>query len=132
MLRLSQYMKCLIFFFFLMIRRPPRSTLFPYTTLFRSRALERVPRSRRYRQPRVRLPHAAPELLDSHLPDHRPLHGQLPDELSTVGVAGCKRSGRRRLHEPIRREDVSDRGDSLRVQPELERGAADGKPVPDL
>src|SRR5256885_12092654 len=27
-----------IFFFFLMIRRPPRSTLFPYTTLFRSLA----------------------------------------------------------------------------------------------
>src|SRR3712207_6856985 len=27
--------------FFLMIRRPPRSTLFPYTTLFRSRALVR-------------------------------------------------------------------------------------------
>src|SRR2546428_2254306 len=26
------------FFFFLMIRRPPRSTLFPYTTLFRSNA----------------------------------------------------------------------------------------------
>src|SRR5260221_8707209 len=34
-----------IFFFFLMIRRPPRSTLFPYTTLFRSelgRELERA------------------------------------------------------------------------------------------
>src|SRR5260370_21923510 len=27
----------MLFFFFLMIRRPPRSTLFPYTTLFRSR-----------------------------------------------------------------------------------------------
>src|SRR6266446_9617706 len=26
-----------LLFFFLMIRRPPRSTLFPYTTLFRSR-----------------------------------------------------------------------------------------------
>src|ERR1043166_8032184 len=26
-----------LYFFFLMIRRPPRSTLFPYTTLFRSR-----------------------------------------------------------------------------------------------
>src|SRR3989442_4781019 len=26
-----------VVFFFLMIRRPPRSTLFPYTTLFRSR-----------------------------------------------------------------------------------------------
>src|SRR2546426_6202677 len=28
----------MLFFFFLMIRRPPRSTLFPYTTLFRSHA----------------------------------------------------------------------------------------------
>src|ERR1035437_11103975 len=27
---------CFLFFFLLMIRRPPRSTLFPYTTLFRS------------------------------------------------------------------------------------------------
>src|SRR3712207_7390243 len=27
---------CVVVFFFLMIRRPPRSTLFPYTTLFRS------------------------------------------------------------------------------------------------
>src|SRR5476649_3045319 len=35
------------FFFFLMIRRPPRSTLFPYTTLFRSgdhRPAERRPK----------------------------------------------------------------------------------------
>src|SRR5260370_27156494 len=31
-----------IFFFFLMIRRPPRSTLFPYTTLFRSIAIALV------------------------------------------------------------------------------------------
>src|SRR3712207_7821867 len=30
-------------FFFLMIRRPPRSTLFPYTTLFRSK-LPQIPR----------------------------------------------------------------------------------------
>src|ERR1041385_7547524 len=30
-----------IFVFFLMIRRPPRSTLFPYTTLFRSRTMPR-------------------------------------------------------------------------------------------
>src|SRR3989449_9782043 len=29
-------MRTLLLFFFLMIRRPPRSTLFPYTTLFRS------------------------------------------------------------------------------------------------
>src|ERR1041385_9479834 len=30
-------------FFFLMIRRPPRSTLFPYTTLFRSQVHDRCP-----------------------------------------------------------------------------------------
>src|SRR5258708_32032974 len=42
---MSRYLHCKLnsamelwkaFFFFLMIRRPPRSTLFPYTTLFRS------------------------------------------------------------------------------------------------
>src|SRR2546421_12377093 len=32
----SSFTRNLLFFFFLMIRRPPRSTLFPYTTLFRS------------------------------------------------------------------------------------------------
>src|SRR3712207_9451306 len=32
-----------LFFFFLMIRRPPRSTLFPYTTLFRSEVQTRDP-----------------------------------------------------------------------------------------
>src|ERR1019366_2177863 len=31
-------------FFFLMIRRPPRSTLFPYTTLFRSTRLDEIAR----------------------------------------------------------------------------------------
>src|SRR6202171_6596856 len=34
MIAISPCVVC--FFFFLMIRRPPRSTLFPYTTLFRS------------------------------------------------------------------------------------------------
>src|SRR2546430_17457352 len=33
------------FFFFLMIRRPPRSTLFPYTTLFRSMRGPRLSRT---------------------------------------------------------------------------------------
>src|SRR2546429_6148295 len=36
-----------VFFFFLMIRRPPRSTLFPYTTLFRSRGARGAPRRAR-------------------------------------------------------------------------------------
>src|SRR4030066_651906 len=39
-------------FFFLMIRRPPRSTLFPYTTFFRSRSATRpaTPSSRPWRR----------------------------------------------------------------------------------
>src|SRR3712207_7693272 len=45
-------------FFFLMIRRPPRSTLFPYTTLFRSsRSAE--PRLRGTDRERGRADHAA-------------------------------------------------------------------------
>src|SRR5471030_3475411 len=39
------------FFFFLMIRRPPRSTLFPYTTLFRSRRSRGSARRDRGRRP---------------------------------------------------------------------------------
>src|SRR5258707_6942510 len=38
-------MVALNLFFFLMIRRPPRSTLFPYTTLFRSEILRPLLRS---------------------------------------------------------------------------------------
>src|SRR5258707_11843319 len=37
--RILSYVCFLLFFFFLMIRRPPRSTLFPYTTLFRSQKM---------------------------------------------------------------------------------------------
>src|SRR5258707_14321256 len=36
-LRYIAFHTCSVLFFFLMIRRPPRSTLFPYTTLFRSK-----------------------------------------------------------------------------------------------
>src|SRR2546427_9880101 len=39
--RLSDMLR-IVFFFFLMIRRPPRSTLFPYTTLFRSQVYNSV------------------------------------------------------------------------------------------
>src|SRR6266850_5807404 len=45
----SVFFFCVCFFFFLMIRRPPRSTLFPYTTLFRS-IMKAVRACRRVRQ----------------------------------------------------------------------------------
>src|SRR2546422_8617074 len=38
MIRVMESRGATCFFFFLMIRRPPRSTLFPYTTLFRSQS----------------------------------------------------------------------------------------------
>src|SRR5256885_11152405 len=44
-----------IFFFFLMIRRPPRSTLFPYTTLFRSLTSISVARTRLCKRVALRL-----------------------------------------------------------------------------
>src|SRR5258707_2938866 len=59
-------------FFFLMIRRPPRSTLFPYTTLFRSRASRRR-RRRSGRDPaRSECPHRSlREFQTTTAPDRR-------------------------------------------------------------
>src|SRR3712207_6879528 len=63
-----------IYFFFLMIRRPPRSTLFPYTTLFRSRlpagGAEPRPVARR-RVPQLHRPrlHVARDVGLARLPD---------------------------------------------------------------
>src|SRR5207244_10958560 len=66
-----------IFIFFLMLRRPPRSTLFPYTTLFRSPARRSGSRSaasarRAWRSPGCRRPARRSEEHTSELqsPDH--------------------------------------------------------------
>src|SRR5579884_238376 len=55
-------------FFFLMIRRPPRSTLFPYTTLFRS------PRRRRLRAGGLRRPAGRPRRRGAVRRPHGVLH----------------------------------------------------------
>src|SRR5438034_2570144 len=58
-----------------MIRRPPRSTLFPYTTLFRSVKAGQLPqRPREAQRPRDHLP--APGADDLHQPQQR--HRQQP------------------------------------------------------
>src|SRR5471030_3410813 len=61
---------CWSFFFFLMIRRPPRSTLFPYTTLFRSGQRVGAGRAsegeRAHRRP-VQLDRKSTRLNSSHL-----------------------------------------------------------------
>src|SRR5438552_14840756 len=64
----------LFLFFFLMIRRPPRSTLFPYTTLFRSSRGGPGSKPGR-RQPGERRPRAAERRSEEHTselqsPDH--------------------------------------------------------------
>src|SRR2546422_6886139 len=56
-----------VFFFFLMIRRPPRSTLFPYTTLFRSYQLLRRERRAAGRH----VPRRQCSLLHDHIPGRR-------------------------------------------------------------
>src|SRR6266511_98764 len=65
-----------VYLFFLMIRRPPRSTLFPYTTLFRSasrarprrsRPRRRRPPDRPRRQPRARRDRKSTRLNSSHV-----------------------------------------------------------------
>src|SRR2546422_4102402 len=66
-----------------MIRRPPRSTLFPYTTLFRSQDRERNPRV-------LRAVHGACELLLA------------PDELDRVEVEPLARSRQADEHGPAR------------------------------
>src|SRR2546422_3722864 len=64
-------------FFFLMIRRPPRSTLFPYTTLFRS-ALMSLARIRSVEQLRYRTPGEWGNLLGlDRIPEVRTLRAKL-------------------------------------------------------
>src|SRR2546430_12574047 len=79
-----------------MIRRPPRSTLFPYTTLFRSTVEEcrladvRSPDNRNKRKPRALL--RAPPLLLFELARHRRLVPGSPFESSLARREGVRRS----------------------------------------
>src|SRR5256885_17066176 len=68
------FIHCTFFFFFLMIRRPPRSTLFPYTTLFRS--------GHRFHRVQTEIPEHLPELLRVHPPDEG--RGERPDDLEAA------------------------------------------------
>src|SRR5258708_13615799 len=56
-----------LLFFFLMIRRPPRSTLFPYTTLFRSRTGKYQFRDSRFRRQIIGAFHVEKRLCHSQL-----------------------------------------------------------------
>src|SRR5215211_8428734 len=85
---------CFAFFLFLMIRRPPRSTLFPYTTLFRARP---VPRDGRLRAVRLR-----PRRHDAAPPQPRLAADRAPQAAAILaaedgGAGGGDLCGRERL-----------------------------------
>src|SRR3712207_7762078 len=61
-----------LLFFFLMIRRPPRSTLFPYTTLFRSNLLSGLVEFL------AEGPPVAPHIFDGYKPARVLRHGSTP------------------------------------------------------
>src|SRR2546426_6719342 len=97
-------------FFFLMIRRPPRSTLFPYTTLFRSQPPRRplacaVPRWRERRAPGAR---DEPPRLESqgslvHLVQHREYQRQR--ECPQRAQAAAETTARRQATTPLGVDD---------------------------
>src|SRR5256884_517749 len=101
------------FFFFLMIRRPPRSTLFPYTTLFRSRrvrqarsAFRRTPGS----QVRDFTEHAGARNLD--LRAFHELQARV-ERLAKRFCAGKNRGGPPRRDEPRDLAATRRRGDGV-------------------
>src|SRR5256885_10556419 len=69
------------FFFFLMIRRPPRSTLFPYTTLFRSPLLARFGVARL--EDNVKGCTLGVREIDPHVDIFRSFGGEVEDRKST-------------------------------------------------
>src|SRR6266404_6615931 len=73
------YIRSLLFFF-LMIRRPPRSTLFPYTTLFRSGP----------RRCRARRRAAARDRNQPRTPPARPRSEEHTSELQSLAYLVCR------------------------------------------
>src|SRR3989449_9008268 len=118
-----------------MIRRPPRSTLFPYTTLFRSAYCGRVDRAvHDVGEAAHAERHAAPDrLIEDRL-------GQLGDAFHERRAAGHDGPGRRRVLEPRPAELAGDEREDL-LDPRLDdlledlarelagRPAADRRPV---
>src|SRR5947208_4877629 len=92
-----------IIFFFLMILRPPRSTLFPYTTLFRSGGEARPGRPASGRGP----DRQAPCGTGSARSEEHTSELQSPDHLVCRLLLEKKKSRRGSAHQPASRRDDS-------------------------
>src|SRR5438552_11407053 len=88
--RLTPQTSLFLFFFFLMIRRPPRSTLFPYTTLFRPRLLRAL---RRPPVPRGRAPAHGPDAQDGGRSEEHTSELQSPDHIVCRLLLEKKKNG---------------------------------------
>src|SRR5947199_1972377 len=102
------YVSLTLFFFFLMIRRPPRSTLFPYTTLFRSPRIHNVWTVVSLSLLVVFLVKAIAELVgngrsEEHTSELQSLRHLVCRLLLEKKKKKCRARGRRRTHRPRRR-----------------------------
>src|SRR3712207_8720253 len=83
-------------FFFLMIRRPPRSTLFPYTTLFRSEpAVDRLLHQHRHHDAAARAEHRQRERAEEPGLERRRLLHTAPDRFDRRPAADGDRKSTR-------------------------------------
>src|SRR3712207_7074246 len=99
-------------FFFLLIRRPPRSTLFPYTTLFRSRGAAFYVRIYVAARVLIFLIHlgldpAGTDGVDAHATP-APLGGQGPRQADKAVLARVVRCSVRDAEQPRHRADIHD------------------------
>src|SRR6266404_4922278 len=100
-----------------MIRRPPRSTLFPYTTLFRSAALgARADRGRRQRRPGDRFPGGALWRIRAAETPAQPPH------LVAVAIAAAGAPRRRAGAVDTQPEALAIRGSGRSVPVQIDRG----------
>src|SRR5438309_5369688 len=95
----SLFCICFLFFFFLLIRRPPISTLFPYTTLFRSLGFDGMRRYSERDQLRVDARLACERLGNGHLVLLPPLARNHRDDTAPDAPAHIATAGRRREFE---------------------------------
>src|SRR5258705_8897066 len=79
-----------LFFFFLMIRRPPRSTLFPYTTLFRSQDADGDPDHRDHGARREGFEEGEPETPEDILGRFRLRSEEHTSELQSLRHLVCR------------------------------------------